>query len=134
MRSFTFTILCLLLLILSVSGQTGEVKTENHLKRNYGFFNHDFNDSLKLKLKRFKILPDSIKSEGNYHLKINPQNPYVLPRHYIQDEMAYDPGSSFDHMPNASVIEPGVHYTLKIIGQGMPLFRRKMAPPPFRRP
>jgi hypothetical protein len=134
MRSFTFTILSLLLLVLSVNGQTGKVIPENPFGRYYGYFNPNFNDSLKLKLKGFTNLPESIKLDGNYHLNINPQNPYLLPKHYIQDEIAFDPGPSFDRMPNALVLEAGVHYTLKIVGQETPVIRRKMAPPPFKQP
>jgi hypothetical protein len=133
MRILVFTILNLLLYILPVSGQSSDAVTvENPSEKFQVYLKSDLQDSFYIKSDSLPHGSDSLRTDRYFHRKIIPRNLYFDGPHFNEDNMAFNPGPSFDRMPNANVKTPGVDYKLKIIGYERPFSKRNEVIPPFK--
>ena len=109
-------------LLISLTGKAQNNKDYTY-PQPFSKFIHS--DSLKLKLDTSRTQLFGLNKKSDYSLaqifgpnRFNKFHNKIIPfkRNKIkQDIMVMDPGPSYDAMPNANVITPGVHYFLKVI-------------------
>lgn len=131
MKLSVITILYLLLLVASGKAQSNEANSEDLLGKYYSehnkFFKPKLSDSCIIKLNTPSL--DSLRMSSLFHKRFNAPIPYLNYRPFNNDDMAFDPGTSTDKMPNAVIATPGIRYLLKIVVPG----RIQIVPYPRRR-
>lgn len=131
MKLSVITILYLLLLVSSGKGQSNEANSEGLLgkyyNKHYKFLKPQLSDSCIIKLDTPYL--DSLKTSSLFHQRFNSPISYLNSRPFNNDDMAFDPGTSTDKMPNAVIATPGIRYLLKIFVPG----RTQILPYPRRR-
>jgi hypothetical protein len=115
MRQVFFIVLILFLSSISVMGQKNDGGFSIPPRRFRQDIRPEIKDSLDRLLDSLAHRNDSLKVYGYSDKRQLPGNPYLRPRHFNDDDMVFNPGPSFDRMPNADVTTPGVYYTLKIV-------------------
>ncbi len=135
MRLIIVAILNLFLSVVSVNGQTNDTASHKLSEKFRFYIRPEIKDSVHQRLDSLTPQRDSLKILGYYDRRRLLKNPYLRPRHFNDDEMVYNPGPSYDRMPNADVTTPGVHYTLKIkkIASGYYTYPYRFYPPHFPR-
>jgi hypothetical protein len=114
MRQVIFIVLILFLSNISVMGQSYDGGRFIPPKSFRQYIKPEIKDSLDRRWDSIAHQNDSLKVYGYFDKRRLP-NPYLRPHHFNDDDMVFNPGPSFDRMPNADVTTPGVHNTLKIV-------------------
>jgi hypothetical protein len=115
MKLLILTLLNLLFAVYWVNGQGNKADSENLHEKYRIYVRPELKDSLTRGLDLLPHRIDSLKIYPYFSKKPLPGNPYLHRPHFNKDNMAFNPGPSFDRMPNAKLTIPGVHYMLKIV-------------------
>ena len=128
MKLIVIAILNLLLFVISGKGQTGKDDLLGNYYK-YKYIKPELKDSVAIRFNCPSNRFDSIRNDRIFHKKLDLRNQILNRRSFTEDDMAFDPGNSFDRMPNAVITTPGIHYLLKIVIPG----RAKFVPFPRQR-